>query len=183
MSRRALFGAALTVAMVLAGLVGAAGPAQAVAPPNDSIDAAVAFSDVPFTTTADTREATVDGTDADCGSATLWYAFTPSASARIAVDTFGSSYDTMLGLYSGSQSAPDLQDCNDDAQDGVQSQLLFDAVAGETVFISAGSFPSTDDPGQVGPGGDLVLTVDLAPDPIQVTVTAASRGRSTVWVA
>ena len=86
----------------------------------------------------------------------MWYAFRPTANARVQVDTRGSDYDTTASVYLGGPGALAAIGCNDDAAfDGVgtlQSRFTFDAVAGVTYYIMIGAYGS-------GPGGYLALAV------------------------
>ena len=127
------------------------------APANDDFDDAVIISRPSFTHSVNTSEATTAADDpvpscADGGRGpTVWYAFTPNGSKRIEANTFGSDYDTDLVVYTGTRG--DLTEiiCNDDAE-GVQSRVVFDAVAGETYYIMVGAWNS-------GPGGNLVFNL------------------------
>ncbi len=124
----------------------------------------------PFTDSLDTRAATPDSSDPDiraCGAssgpdlATVWYSYTPNSSGRVEVDSLLSRYDTVLSVWNAApgcgmlDSAPPVV-CNDDAG-VVQSQLAFDAQAGNTYLIQVGSFGDFDFPEDVG--GNLVLRV------------------------
>jgi hypothetical protein len=55
-------------------------------------------------------------------------------------------------IYTGTQGDLTEITCNDDAGEGVQSKVVFDAVAGTTYFIMVGAFAS-------GPGGNLVFNL------------------------
>ena len=70
------------------------------------------------TFTDDTTTATNDGT-ASCGTSSttpdLWYSFTPPCSGTLALDTCGSSYDTVLSVHSACPgTAANELACNDD---------------------------------------------------------------------
>src|SRR5208283_3275262 len=56
---------------------------------------------------------------------TIWYKYTPTFSANLNVDTIGSSYDTVLSIWTGSAGALTNIACNDDINPGiiVQSQI------------------------------------------------------------
>ncbi|MBA3684304.1 MAG: hypothetical protein H0W72_03585, partial [Planctomycetes bacterium] len=80
------------------------------------------------------------------GAHTAWWKWTPTSSARVAVSTKGSGYDTVLAVYTGYSVASLTQvSLNDEYSDGVQlgdpvpggttSFLSFDAVAGTTYFF------------------------------------------------
>jgi hypothetical protein len=51
----------------------------------------------------------------------------------------GGRFDTVLAVYTGSRGSLTEITCNDD-RDDLQAFVVFDAVAGETYFIQAGSF-------------------------------------------
>lgn len=144
-----------------------------IAPPpvNDDFSHATVVSAIPFTTTEDTRAATVAPDDPFCfgRSATVWFAFTPSTNMRIEVNTFGSNYDTTLSAYTGSRGALTQIACNDDAAGTLQSRIRFDAVAGTTYFFMVSSFDTL-------PGGTLVLNVLLAPPPLSITPSVSKFG-------
>ncbi len=136
-------------------------------PANDDFDNAVEITALPFTDNLNTSEATAppeepaDPNDPGVcfvGSHTVWYQFTPSQNMRINANTFGSDYDTGIAVFTGSAiDALSLVICNDDAITGqfVQSNVNFDAVAGETYFFMVGSFGDS-------PGGNLIFRVDVS---------------------
>jgi hypothetical protein len=130
-------------------------------PANDDFDAAVVITTLRFTDILNTSEATSAADDPanDCviGGHTVWYQFTPSEDMRINANTFGSDYDTGIAVYTGTRGALTQITCNDDAVPGnfIQSNLNFDAVAGQTYFFMVGSFGDSD-------GGNLVFNVDVS---------------------
>jgi hypothetical protein len=137
--------------------------AIAVVPPNDDFASATTVTEpLPFTDTVDTTDATTDVTDPEPScvgtSHTVWYVFTPSATTFVQVDTIGSDYDTTLSAWTGTEGNLSEVACNDDFF-GLQSQVLFEAEAGTTYYIMAGSFLDS-------PGGSLTLNVDVAPPPV-----------------
>ena len=75
-------------------------------------------------------------------SGAIWWQWTAPASGTVEVNTFGSDFDTVLGVYTGSSLA-DLTavdgGTSDDAN-GSQSQVLFSAVAGTTYFIDVDGY-------------------------------------------
>jgi hypothetical protein len=147
------------------------GPSLATAPGNDDFDNATVVSALPFTDTVNTAEATTAGDDPDCvgNGPTVWYRFTPSENMRVNVNTFGSDYDTSISAYTGTRGNLTQLGCNDDAG-SAQSSLTLDLVGGETVFFMAGAFAS-------GPGGNLVVNIDLAPPPLEFDLTIERSGR------
>ena len=131
--------------------------ARAAAPANDEISAASTIEALPFSDTLNTTDATTADDDPYCAASahTVWYAYTPSVDMRVDANTFGSSYDTTISAYTGSAGALTQIACNDDNL-GLQSQIVFDASAGQTYYIMAGSFGGSA-------GGDLTLTLREAP--------------------
>jgi hypothetical protein len=71
---------------------------------------------------------------------TVWYDFTPATSQTLVLDTFGSSFDTILAVWTGSTLSGLTQvACNDDSS-GLQSRVQFPAAAGTTYRIQLGGF-------------------------------------------
>lgn len=133
--------------------------AHAAAPANDEIGAATAIGSLPFSDVLDTSEATTAADDPFCAGNghTVWYTFTPSADIRLDANTFGSSYDTTISMYTGSPGALTQIACNDDSGSR-QSQIVINATGGQTYYVMAGSYMSSG-------GGDLTLTLREAPPP------------------
>jgi hypothetical protein len=98
----------------------------------------------------------------------VWFAFTPAADLRVEFNTFGSDFDTTLSAYFGMPSMDTEVACNDDVAEGLTSRVRFDAEAGQTYLIMAGSF------GEVA-GGSLMLQSDIAPLPFKATSDAVDR--------
>ena len=71
---------------------------------------------------------------------TAWWNWTAPGSGNVTIDTFGSSFDTVLAVYTGSSVAGLTQVvCNDDTS-GLQSQVRFPAVGGTTYRIQVDGF-------------------------------------------
>jgi hypothetical protein len=86
----------------------------------------------------------------------VWWKWTATTDGLVEVNTFGSDFDTLLGVYTGSAvDALTLVAANDDALDS-QSQLTFTAVAGTTYYIDVDGF------------GDAVgnITLNLGTTPV-----------------
>src|SRR5439155_26765687 len=96
----------------------------------------------------DVRRATSDPTDpataCGCGTngASMWYRFTAPTSAPVTIDTFGSTYDTVLSVFTGGscRSLTPVASCNDDSDGTLQSKVSFTATAGTTYLIEIASF-------------------------------------------
>lgn len=139
-----------------------------IAPSHDDFDAAVVVTSLPFTSSANTTDATTDADDPDCvgQGPTVWYAFTAPETGFYEADTFGSDYDTTLGAYTGTRGNLTEIACNDDT-DTLQSRVLVELQAGETVYFMVGAFDS-------GPGGNLVFNLRMGsppPPPLEVGLT------------
>jgi hypothetical protein len=149
-------------------------PTPSPAPPvhGDHVANPIDIGGVPYTRTLDSTYATTGPTDPNCSGTgpTVWFRFTAAQSATLAVNTFGSSYDTTLYLGTPNASGGmDLISCNDDAGDSVQSAIRFDATAGVTYLIMVGSFSGWS-------GGQLTLGLDYAPPPLSVGLTINAEG-------
>jgi hypothetical protein len=149
------------------------------APVNDDIGNATVISTLPFTDQVDTSDATLvsgdPATSCFLPAATVWYTFTPDESVRVQVDTVGSDFPTTVGVFTGTPDELAEAACN--RLLGTGSGLRFDATAGTTYFIMAGTFTRFGG-GPVGPGGNLVLNASVAPPPLTVDVTV-NRGTVT----
>ena len=74
----------------------------------------------------------------------------------VTISTFGSSFDTLLGVYTGSAiSNLVLVASNDDARGTLQSEVAFEAVAGTDYQITVD--------GLNGDSGEIVLTLVAVP--------------------
>src|SRR5207249_5443468 len=102
---------------------------QQVALSNDTCGAATEITTAQFRRDVDARQATRDATDpavgCGCGAngGSVWYSFTAPTSAPGTIDTFGSSYDTVLAVFTGQCGAlTRVASCNDDSGGTLQSQ-------------------------------------------------------------
>jgi hypothetical protein len=133
-------------------------------PANDQCAGAIGLSDnVPFS--MDTRNATSPGDpsptcQANCGRG-VWFTYAPALDGFLFVETCGSSFDTVLELFTGSCGLlqPVSGGCNDDsgAHCGTQSYVMVPVTAGTTYFIMAGGF--------AGASGRLQIKVLEYPGP------------------
>lgn len=174
--RRGMPSLAVVVLVVAAVGFGAAGPALAVPPSNDTEDTAVLVDTVPFTHSIDTSGATAGGPRFCSNHASVFYAFTPSVRGRVQVDLMGSDYDTTLGVYTR-DAAGKLRavGCNDD-RFGVASGLRFRANPGTTYFFLVGRCCGNARRGGPG-GGQLVITVGRVADaPLEYEFQIADTG-------
>jgi hypothetical protein len=96
-------------------------------------------TDMPF----DTTSASHDGPSLCMYSSNLWYCYTASCTGEATVSLAGSSYDTMLAVYDGCECYPtssDMIECNDDTSNSRQSEIIFDAIAGNQYLIEVGGY-------------------------------------------
>jgi Tol biopolymer transport system component len=136
---------------------------------NDEFDQAYVVPSVPFTARTDTRDAHREANEpATCAAtgSTAWYRYNPSNTATLFADTFGSSYATVLGVFTGSEIGR-LQNrgCSATSASG-NAQLGFPAQAGTTYFFQI-----------TGPLGGGSLVFDLAPIGRTDRVSISSSGR------
>ena len=90
------------------------------------------------------------------GGKSLWWQWLSPVSGPVSVSTIGSSFDTLLGVYTGTAlSNLVLVASNDDAQGSLQSELSFQAVAGTSYQIAVDGYD--------GASGEVVLTLVSAP--------------------
>ena len=110
----------------------------------------------------------------DPGGRSVWYRWTAPSSGTWAFDTAGSSFDTTLGVYTGSAvNALTLIGSDDDAREDRSSRVTFTAVAGTAYRIAVDGFG--------GANGDFALKLlpTLAPEVIYETGFEAAQGFST----
>jgi hypothetical protein len=117
-------------------------------PANDDFSAAQLLSGTEVVRVGDSSEGATkeSGEPAHAGSsggASIWYSWTAPSSGQAVVDTAGSSYDTLLAVYTGS-SLGSLTEIgsNDDVEPGsdTSSRVSFEAVAGQTYKIAVDGF-------------------------------------------
>ena len=141
------------------------------APSNDNIANAVRVSATPFRATLNTSKATQASGDPDCGVATVWYRFRPRVSATYVASTQESDYDTTVALLTGPRRSLSPVECSDDAY-GEHAAVRFEATRGTTYWIQVGTCCESEE-GDVGPGGNMVLTI--GPPPPDPTVSVRVR--------
>jgi hypothetical protein len=148
---------AALVAVLVASVVPVVGAAPALAgpPSNDTEASATEIGSLPFTDSVDTTGATPGGPRFCSNNASVFYRFRPSRSVAAQIDTIGSDYDTVLGVYRRSASGAVIPvRCNDDRFE-LASGVRFRARAGVTYFVIVGECCGN---GRRG-GGLLSLTV------------------------
>lgn len=152
-------------------------PAPPPAPANDNFSAAQAITGCAGTTTGTNVSATRESgepnhsPDNNGGSRSVWYTWQAPASGSAQITTAGSSFDTVLGVYTGGAvnsltAVPGGK--NDDVDPGnvVHSSVSFDAVAGTTYRIAVDGYNNS------GSGGDFG----------SVTLNWSSNGCGSSWL-
>jgi hypothetical protein len=161
------------VAALLAGivLVGAVpGLALAAPPANDVPAGSIAYTALPITIDQETTEATVSTDDVGCGSggldqATVWYTLTLASATTVLVDATGSDYAIGVNVFEGIADASHIVTC-------VGGAAAFDAAAGTTYYLM---FADID--GDATNGGQLHVAIDVAPPPIEISLTVDAAGK------
>jgi len=82
---------------------------------------------------------------------TAWWTFTGTG-ADVTVDTAGSEFDTVLGVYVDDGGSLTQVGCVDDTEDSFQARITVPTESGVTYFVQAGGFG--------GAAGKLVITVE-----------------------
>ena len=147
------------VLLLTLGLLASSMPAFAASPSNDAINRATVARSLPFVDVLDTTQATTAISDPECvgQGPTVWFQYRSTTDRWLEANTFGSTYDTTLSVYTRPQGHTIVQlACNDDAAESVQSQVRFHARPGVTYYFMVGTFAS-------GAGGDLAFSLDAAP--------------------
>lgn len=106
-----------------------------------------------------TRETSEPYHAGNSGGASVWWSWTAPSSGAATISTAGSSFDTLLGVYTGSSvSALSTIASNDDENSGAgiyTSKVVFDVVANQTYQIAVDGYG--------GAPGSVQLSVQLGP--------------------
>ena len=114
-------------------------------PAHDDFAEAAPIDALPYTSETSAEHATLEAAEPppSCGpdaTSSVWYRLTAPADSTIAIDTVGSTYDTVLAAFEGDALAhlSELA-CNDDT-DGVTSRVDVSLVQGQTLWIQVTAF-------------------------------------------
>jgi hypothetical protein len=180
-------------------------------PANDDFaDAEVLTGDLTIYASGSTVDATEEPGEpnhtSNAGGSSIWYAWTPTQSGSVGIDTCGSDFDTLLAVYSGSavSSLTKLASNDDFTGCGRDSFLLFTATTGSTYHIAVDGFgrdqgqvllhvrragpPANDDFADAAQLGDS-LPVTVAGTTMEATREpaepnhAGNRGIASIWYA
>ncbi len=143
-------------------------------PVNDDFANALVISTLPYSDTQNTTLATTQGNDPrfPCiannpttnwrrGWHSVWYAYTATADGVLHVDTIGSDFDTVLGIWTGTWGSLVNQGCDDDINwpANPQSSLDIAVTNGTTYYIEVAGYNSSA-------SGNLVLSANLVTPPL-----------------
>jgi subtilisin family serine protease len=125
---------------------------------NDNFDQAFLLPGIPAAVTGSNVDATKETGEpnhgGNPGGRSVWWRLNVPSSGALKIDTFGSNFDTTLGVYSGtSVNNLAVLASNDDAGNGLQSQVFLSVFAGTTVYIAIDGF--------AGDSGSIALSVDF----------------------
>jgi anti-sigma factor RsiW len=117
-------------------------------PPANDNPPGIAITSLPFSQSTDTTLAQIHAMEGAsvCGSGTqsVWYSYTADQASTLVADTFGSGYDTILDIWTGSLTSDYLNPgfetlvplaCNDNAGDSLQSEVVFAVTPGVSYVI------------------------------------------------
>ena len=114
--------------------------AVAAPPPNDNFADAQPLSGAPLTVIGSNVDATVEPEETFGAGRTVWYAWTAPTTGRFRVETCGSGFDTMLGVFTGATLATLTTVATDDDSCGFSSRVSVDAAAGTVYRIALGGY-------------------------------------------
>src|SRR5213078_3514389 len=115
-------------------------------PPNDAFNNAIILTGSSGSANRTNINATKQSGEpnhaGDAGGASIWYRWTPAASGQVTFNTLGSTFDTLLAVYTGGTvSGLSVVASNDDISLNFnESQTIFTAVAGTTYRIAVDGF-------------------------------------------
>jgi subtilisin len=108
------------------------------------------------------------------GGKSVWYKWTPRTSGTTTIDTAGSNFDTLLGVYTGSAvdglTEVASNDDEDNANNVLTSKVSFEATAGTTYRIAVDGF--NDGSGAEAGNITLHLAGDTTPPSVSLTSPA-----------
>jgi hypothetical protein len=113
----------------------------------------------------------------DRGGASVWYKWTAPSSGLYTFDTFGSNFDTLIGVYTGNAvGALSVVASSDNAGVSAQSRVTFNAIVNTTYYIAVDGKSSGADPitgVSRGRAGFILLNWSNLPPPINDNFTNA----------
>jgi hypothetical protein len=135
--------------------------ASAATPPNDSFASATTLVGAPIVTNGSNAGATKQPGEpnhaGDAGGRSVWWSWTAPFTGSVIIRTTGSSFDTLLAVYTGDAVATlTVVAANDqdllDPLGGDTSRVKFDAAAGTVYRVAVDGFS--------GASGSIILTIE-----------------------
>ncbi len=147
-------------------------------PPNDNFADSINIGSLPATNFGTNVNGTTEAGEpnlTDTGS-TVWWSRVAPADGMMTVDTFGSTFDTVLQIFTGN-SVTNLTPVagNDDANGTAQSQITFPVNGGQRYEIRVGGFTKG---GGAASSGSVTLNTSFAPEgPRDFFLSTRSQGQ------
>ncbi|HSH03052.1 MAG TPA: Ig-like domain-containing protein [Anaerolineae bacterium] len=120
-------------------------------PVNDDLANATIINSLPYTdATINNSTATLETSEARPSCAhggtnkTVWWQYTPASNSIILINTEGSSFDTVLSVWTGTSHPLNEQGCDDDRGTGYLSSILMPVTGGVTYYIGVTGFLDSD---------------------------------------
>jgi hypothetical protein len=142
-------------------------------PPNDAFANAIPLSGTNFNVSGSNLGATKESGEpnhaGNAGGSSVWWSWTAPVSGTMTLDTLGSSFDTLLAVYTGtsvSSLTPIVSD--DDTPNARQSLVVFGAKAGKTYRIAVDGYNA----GNGAATGAIQLNLAWAP-PVPPSILAS----------
>ena len=114
----------------------------------------------------------------DSGQRSVWWTWTPSQTGNARIDTLGSNFDTILGVFTGSAvDALTLAGDNDDAGDLTTSSVVIAVTSGTTYRIAVDGWGG--DTGSINVSAQFINSVPPPNDNFADAITLPGSGGST----
>ena len=107
------------------------------------------------------------------GGASVWYRWTAPANGSVTIDTVGSGFDTVLGVYTGSSVSALTEVAGNDDSSGLQSSVSFSATGGTRYHIAVDGYSAAT--------GPVVLNWNQPQPPPAATVAVTSPNGGETW--
>ena len=131
----------------------------ALTPSNDNLTNSVGLTGAALRTSGTNTNATLEADEPNIGGIpggnSVWWSWTAPFSGRLTINTFGSDFNTLLGVFTAEADGLTPVASNDDASGTFQSRVTFDVAAGTTYLI--------DVDGYQGASGKIALALKEIP--------------------
>jgi hypothetical protein len=155
------------MALAITALTAVVLPAAAAADPpfNDAFEQAEVLSGDRVAASGTNVEATKEAGEPahgnDAGGASVWFVWTSTVDGPVRIETCGSDFDTLLGVYTGGSVAALTEIVGDDQGCGDQSRVDFTADLGTDYRIAVDGW--SDEGAQAPAMGSISLTISAGP--------------------